>query len=267
MVAAAIATEANRVSQEQQAQHGSDAAAFTTGAYSSYADQNSPVDTKPTRQGGYAAPDALNQANPYPATSQGAYAYPDPAVASSSNPTYGNTNGTSAAVNAFAAEQGYVPAASVTDGMQADSHVGANITSEHQQQQDFNVYQSAAQSQQQQHLSSAQQSQAAATANAANVAMYGLSAGNPAQSSQNEWLRWAHGTFPHTQGQDYLSGANTLMTLRGTDGTTASAVTGSESRQTQQGQWPMMLFDMGTAGSTGATANNGMAGPGAGSEA
>lgn len=264
MVAAAIATEANRVSQEQQAQHGSDAG-FGANSYSGYSDQTSPVDTKPPRQGGYGAPDTMNQANPYPATSQGAYSYPDPAVASSSNPTYGNTNGTSAAVNAFAAEQGYVPAASVTDGIQSDSHVGANIGSDQQQQQDFGVYHNASQ-QSQPHMSSAQQNQAAATANAANVAMYGMGGNNGNQTPQNEWLRWAHGTFPHTQGQDYLSGANTLMTLRGTDGSTTSGVTGSENRQQQQGQWPMMLFDMPTGGPTGGAANNGITGPGTGSE-
>lgn len=249
MVAAAIAKEANRVSQEQeQAQQGNNPTSSSyDGSYTGYGDQGHSADAKSQRQSSYVQAHDMDPANPYSTTSQNAYAYPDPSVAANSNPTYGDTHGASAAVHAFAAEQGYIPASAAAQGVTPDSHAATAVMGGAQQGSDqrppssYDLYQTTTQAQQ---LPTGQQNQAAAAT--ASAAMYNMSDVNSvAAQPQNDWLRWAQTNFQNLQGKDYLSGANTLMTLRGTDGPAVPA-RGSESRQPQQGQWPMMMFDVGT---------------------
>ena len=253
MLAAAIATEANRLSQEQQqAQQGASSApeGLVPAAYPGFADGANDHDVKPQRQTSYLPPDSTNATSPYPATGHAGYAYPDPSVAANGIPGYGGANG-SAAANAFAAEQGYVPASTEPPMAGNQPPTLATMTPNSQQaqqsQQPFNMF-TGTQTQSQPQPPLQQSSAAAATA-----AIYGLGAAGGA-TPQNEWLRWAQGSFQHPQGQgqDYLSRASTLMTLRGTDGSTANGTVGpgDGGRQGQQvqGQWPLMLFDMGAAG-------------------
>jgi hypothetical protein len=249
MLAAAIATEANRLSQEQQqAQQGVSSApeGLVPAAYPGFNENEQ--DAKPQRQPSYLPSDNTAATPAYPATAHSGYAYPDPSVAATGIPGYGGADGNTAA-NAFATEQGYVPASTESSIQANQPSAPSNMTSNPQQasqpQQNFNMYPGTpTQSQPQQPIQQGSQ----------NPAMYGLNtAGAP--TPQNEWLRWGQGVFQHPQGQgqDYLSGANTLMTLRGTDGSTSSGpVSQADSgRQGQQGQgqWPLMLFDMGGSGS------------------
>lgn len=251
MVAAAIASEANRVSQEQAAASaGQDGIANSV--YASYQDPSTGGDAKPRQSSTYLPPDDVSQTNPYPANSQSDYAYPDPSVAASSVPTYGNANGSAAAAaaaNAFAAEQGYVPASS-EQPLSSRNQQGANvaITSAGQNNQaSYDMYAATAPQTQQM-----QQNQQAA----ANAVMYNLGATVGSGSHpQNDWLKWSQAFQPmQGQGQDYLSGANTLMTLRGTDGSTNGTAAGTVGVTTDvrpasmPAQWPNMLF---TDASTG----------------
>lgn len=243
MVAAAIATEANRVSQEQASAAASAGHDTLPGAvFAPYTDPATAGDVKSRPSGGFHSSDDATQASMYPTiTATGAaYSYSDPSVTPLQAFTDANGSAASAAaaVNAFAAEQGYVPAAE-QQGTQRSASIALAATTPQQAPADYGLYATGTPTPQQ----LPQQAQQAANATAVMYNMGG--AVDVVPHTQNDWMRWSAQALgqPLPANGEYITGANTLMTLRGNEGSPGTTAGGVEaSHAPVQGQWPAMLY-------------------------